>query len=125
MAIIERELGAPVGQLYASIEAQPVAAASLGQVYRARLHTGEEVAVKVQRPNIQQLVDTDLSTIRFVIWVISRFVDTSQFIDLMAFYREFKRTIYEEIDYVKEASNARRFAEIFADRRGILIPRVM
>ena len=126
VSVIESELHRPVDELFSSLEPEAAAAASLGQVHKAVLAaTGQEVAVKVQRPNIQQLVDTDLSTIRFVIWVISRFVDTSQFIDLMAFYREFKRTIYEEIDYVKEASNARRFAEIFADRRGILIPRVM
>src|SRR4030088_690368 len=67
----------------------------------------------------------DLSTIRFVIWVISRFVNTNEFIDLMSFYREFRRTIFEEIDYVREAANARRFAEIFADKRRILIPRVI
>src|SRR4030088_1655869 len=67
----------------------------------------------------------DLSTIRFVIWVISRFVNTNEFIDLRAFYREFRRTIYEEIDYVQEASNARRFAEIFANKPGILIPKVI
>src|SRR5919202_2837077 len=87
--------------------------------------TGQTVAVKVQRPHIQRLVNMDLSTIRFVIWVISRFVDTREFIDLMAFYREFRRTIYEEIDYVREASNARRFTELFRDRRGIAIPGVI
>src|SRR2546428_6530066 len=126
VSVIESELQRPVDELFSSLEPEAAAAASLGQVHKAVLAaTGQEVAVKVQRPNIQRLVDTDLSTIRFVIWVISRFVDTSQFIDLMAFYREFKRTIYEEIDYVKEASNARRFSEIFADRRGIFIPRVM
>jgi predicted unusual protein kinase regulating ubiquinone biosynthesis (AarF/ABC1/UbiB family) len=95
-------------------------------VHRAVLaSTGETVAVKVQRPHIEQLVNMDLSTIRFVIWVISRFVDTNQFIDLMAFYREFRRTIYEEIDYVREASNARRFAEMFADKPAIRIPNVI
>ena len=79
----------------------------------------------MQRPNIDQLVEMDLSTIRFVIWVITRFVDTSEFIDLMAFYREFRRTIYEEIDYVREAANAARFAQIFADSPRIRIPAVI
>ena len=79
----------------------------------------------MQRPNIARLVNMDLSTIRFVIWVISRFVNTSEFIDLRAFYREFRRTIFEEIDYVQEAANARRFAEIFKDRPGILIPKII
>src|SRR5438445_5933168 len=126
VSVIESELHRPVGDLFTSLESEATAAASLGQVHRAVLAgSGEVVAVKVQRPNIQRLVNMDLSTIRFVIWVISRFVNTNEFIDLMAFYREFKRTIFEEIDYVREAANARRFAEIFADKPGILIPRVL
>jgi len=126
VSVIESELHRPVGDLFTSLESEATAAASLGQVHRAVLAgSGEVVAVKVQRPNIQRLVNMDLSTIRFVIWVISRFVNTNEFIDLMAFYREFKRTIFEEIDYVREAANARRFAEIFKDRPGIVIPKVV
>src|SRR5918912_1783460 len=126
VSVIESELRRPVGELFASLESEATAAASLGQVHKAVLATtGEVVAVKVQRPNIQRLVNMDLSTIRFVIWIISRFVNTSEFIDLMAFYREFRRTIFEEIDYVREAANARRFAEMFKDRHGIMIPRVI
>ena len=126
VSVIESELHRPVAELFASLDTDATAAASLGQVHKAVLATtGEVVAVKVQRPNIERLVNMDLSTIRFVIWVISRFVNTNEFIDLMAFYREFRRTIFEEIDYVQEAANARRFAEIFRDRPGILIPRVM
>src|SRR5690349_321508 len=67
----------------------------------------------------------DLGTIRFVIWVISRFVNTNEFIDLLAFYHEFRRTIFEEIDYVREAANARRFAEIFKDKPHIAIPTII
>ena len=126
VSVIESELHRPVAELFASLDTDATAAASLGQVHKAVLATtGEVVAVKVQRPNIERLVNMDLSTIRFVIWVISRFVNTNEFIDLVAFYREFRRTIFEEIDYVREAANARRFAEIFRDRPGILIPRVM
>src|SRR5215470_18228024 len=114
VSVIETELGKPVEQIFSVLERKATAAASLGQVHRAVLAaTGEEVAIKVQRPNIDQLVRMDLSTIKFVIWVINRFVNTSEFIDLMGFYREFKRTIYEEIDYVTEAANATRFKEIF------------
>jgi predicted unusual protein kinase regulating ubiquinone biosynthesis (AarF/ABC1/UbiB family) len=126
VSVIESELQRPVGELFSSLESDATAAASLGQVHKAVLATtGEVVAVKVQRPNIGRLVNMDLSTIRFVIWVISRFVNTSEFIDLNAFYREFRRTIFEEIDYVREAANARRFAEIFKDKPGIVIPRVI
>src|SRR5712671_495134 len=114
VSVIESELHQPVSALFSSLEPEATAAASLGQVHRGVLaSTGQHVAVKVQRPNIERLVNMDLSTIRFVIWVISRFVNTGEFIDLMAFFREFKRTIYEEIDYVKEGANAQRFLEIF------------
>ena len=125
VSVVESELHRPMDEMFSSFDEQATAAASLGQVHRAVLAaTGQHVAVKVQRPHIERLVNMDLSTIRFVIWVISRFVNTSEFIDLMAFYREFRRTIFEEIDYVREASNATRFAEMFAGRPGILIPRV-
>ncbi|WP_376793492.1 ABC1 kinase family protein [Thermogemmatispora sp.] len=125
VSVIEADLGKPVEQIFSMLERKATAAASLGQVHRAVLaSSGEMVAVKVQRPHIEQLINTDLSTIRFVIWVITRFVDTSEFIDLMAVYREFRRTVYEEIDYLTEAANARRFREIFRDQPQIYIPRV-
>jgi predicted unusual protein kinase regulating ubiquinone biosynthesis (AarF/ABC1/UbiB family) len=125
VSVIETELGKPVEQVFSMLERKCAAAASLGQVHKGILvSTGEEVAVKIQRPNIDQLVSMDLSTLKFVIWLISRFVDTSQFIDLMGVYREFKRTVYEEIDYVTEAANAKRFLEMFKDDPTIYIPRV-
>src|SRR5712692_9391233 len=125
VSVIETELGKPVEQIFSVLERKCTAAASLGQVHKGILvSTGEEVAVKIQRPNIDQLVRMDLSTLKFVIWLISRFVDTSQFIDLMGVYREFKRTVYEEIDYVTEAANAKRFLEMFKDDPTIYIPRV-
>ena len=125
VSVLETELGKPVEQVFSVLERKCTAAASLGQVHKAILaSTGEEVAVKVQRPNIDQLVSMDLSTLKFVIWVINRFVDTSEFVDLMAIYREFKRTVYEEIDYVTETANAKRFKEMFKDDPSIYIPRV-
>src|SRR6266849_7033686 len=124
VSVIETELGKPVEQIFSVLERKAIAAASLGQVHKAILaSTGEEVAVKVQRPNIDQLVGMDLSTLKFVIWLITRFVDTSQFIDLQAVYREFKRTTYEEIDYITEAANCKRFKEMFKDDPTIYIPR--
>jgi predicted unusual protein kinase regulating ubiquinone biosynthesis (AarF/ABC1/UbiB family) len=66
----------------------------------------------------------DLSTIRFVIWVLSRFVDTTEVIDLMGLFREFQRTTFEEIDYVAEAGNGARFREIFREKPELFVPRV-
>jgi len=125
VSVIEGELGKPVEEVFSFLERKCTAAASLGQVHKAvLLSTGETVAVKIQRPNIAQLVNMDLSTLRFVIWVINRFVDTSEFIDLAGIYREFKRTTFEEIDYMTEAANAKRFRTMFQDDPAIYIPRI-
>jgi len=125
VSVIESELGRPVEEVFSMLERKCTAAASLGQVHKAVLaSTGETVAVKIQRPDIEQLARMDLSTLKFVIWIITRFVDVNGIIDLMGVYHEFQRTIYEEIDYVREAANARRFKEMFKDDPMIYIPRV-
>ena len=123
VSIIESETGKRVEEIFSVLERKATAAASLGQVHKATLlSTGETVAVKIQRPNTDQLVRMDLSTLKFVIRVINFFVDTRGFIDLMGIYREFKRTTYEEIDYAAEAANAKRFKEMFKDDPTIYIP---
>ena len=125
VSVIESELGQPVEKLFSVLERKCAASASLGQVHKAVLaRTGETVAVKVQRPHVDQLVNMDLSTLKFVIWVIMRFIDTSDFIDLMGVYREFKRTVYEEIDYVTEAANGERFRNMFSNDPTVYIPRI-
>src|SRR5260370_20637942 len=125
VAVIEDELGKPIDQTFSYVESKATAAASLGQVHKAVLvSTGEEVAVKVQRPNIDQLVRMDLNSLKFVIRVITRFVNTGNFIDLKGVYREFERTVYEEIDYITEAANCKHFKEMFKDDETIYIPEV-
>ncbi len=125
VSVIEEELGKPIDQIFSYVESKATAAASLGQVHKAVLvSTGEEVAVKVQRPNIDQLVRMDLNSLKFVIRVITRFVNTGNFIDLKGVYREFERTVYEEIDFVSEAANCKRFKEMFKDDQTIYIPEV-
>src|SRR6266699_3180564 len=125
VSVIETELGKPVELIFSTLEQKATAAASLGQVHKGVLaSTGEEVAVKVQRQNIDQLVRMDLSSLKFVILVITRFRDTGNFIDLKGVYREFERTVYEEIDYITEAANCKRFQEMFKDYPTIYIPDV-
>src|SRR6266699_6392465 len=124
-SVIEEELGKPIEHIFSYVERKATAAASLGQVHKAVLaSTGEEVAIKVQRPNIDQLVRMDLNSLKFVIRVITRFVNTGTFIDLRGVYREFERTVYEEIDYITEAANCKRFHEMFKHDPTIYIPRV-
>src|SRR5947209_430682 len=125
VSIIETELGKPVEHLFSTLERQASAAASLGQVHKGVLaSTGEEVAVKVQRQNIDQLVRMDLSSLKFVILFVTRFVYNGNLIDLKGVYREFERTVYEEIDYITEAANCKRFHEMFKHDPTIYIPRV-
>ena len=84
VSVIESELGKPVEEVFSMLERKCTAAASLGQVHKAVLaSTGETVAVKIQRPGIEQLARMDLSTLKFVIWIITRFVDVNGIIDLM------------------------------------------
>lgn len=124
VTVIEEAYAKPLNELFSDFERKSSAAASLGQVHKAVLAaTGTTVAVKVQRPAIRQLVTMDLSSLRFVIWIITRFVDTGAF-DLWGFYREFQRTVYEEIDFKAEAANAQRFREIFKDDPTIYIPMI-
>ena len=122
---IEHSFGRPLNEVYAYVEQKPTAAASLGQVHRAQLHSGEAVAVKVQRPRIHRVVKADLSALKFVIWVITRLKrDTSKFIDLWALYREFSRTTFEELDYVAEGRSAERFARLFAGDPLVKAPKI-
>ncbi len=120
--IIERELGKSIQSVYQSISPLPVAAASLGQVYKATLLTGEEVAIKVQRPDLIPTITLDLYVIRkLVIWV-SPFLPLNLGQNLDLIVDEFGTKLFEEIDYVNEATNAERFAGYFADDRQVKVP---
>ncbi len=122
LIVIKEELNAAPDDLFAEFHTEVQAAASLGQVYRATLKTGERVAVKVQRPGIERVVATDLEALKVVsrwamLWpVINRRADVPA---LMA---EFARTLWEELDYEAEARNAQRFMEMFAEDRRVYIP---
>jgi predicted unusual protein kinase regulating ubiquinone biosynthesis (AarF/ABC1/UbiB family) len=125
MEVIESELGKPIAEVFSELERTCTAAASLGQVHRAVLaSTGETVAVKIQRPHIEHMVKLDLRALHWVIWGITRLVGTNNVIDLRGFYYEFERTVYEELDYVREAANAKRFQALFKDDPSIGIPLV-
>ncbi len=122
-ARIEAELGQTLQQAYAEIDAEPIAAASLGQVYRARLHSGKEVAVKVQRPNLEALLQFDIAILYRLVQLTNRFFPkANENADWEGMLREFHLTIFEEIDYVKEGRNADRFRQNFRDWRVIHVP---
>ncbi|RDX61946.1 Protein ACTIVITY OF BC1 COMPLEX KINASE 3, chloroplastic, partial [Mucuna pruriens] len=123
-ACIERELGLPLDSIYSSISPMAVAAASLGQVYKARLkYSGKRVAVKVQRPDIEEAIGLDFYLIRGLGFLINKYVDfiTS---DVVALIDEFARRVFQELNYVQEGQNARRFKKLYADKEDIFVPDV-
>ncbi len=121
-AVIETELGQSLEQAFAWFDPNVQAAASLGQVHRARLHSGESVVVKAQRPGIALIVDTDLAAVRTVLRWIKDYPPLRRRADVMALLDEFSRTLYEELDYVREAENALQFAANLAP--DVIIPRL-
>jgi predicted unusual protein kinase regulating ubiquinone biosynthesis (AarF/ABC1/UbiB family) len=123
-ARIETELGQKIADVYKEFEITPVAAASLGQVYRAWLHTGEEVAVKVQRPNLEATVKGDLEILKKVANFAERFPQLNENADWTGMLREFNQTIHEEMDYAAEGHNAERFRENFKNWSNIHVPKI-
>jgi len=123
-ARIEKELGTKINQVYKEFEIEPVAAASLGQVYRARLHSGEEVAVKVQRPNLEATIKGDLQILTKVANFAERFPQLNENADWSGMLREFNQTIHEEMDYAAEGRNAERFRENFQRWDNIHVPKI-
>ncbi|KAJ6834206.1 uncharacterized protein M6B38_336185 [Iris pallida] len=110
--LIESQLGAPVSQLFSDISPKPVAAASLGQVYKAHLLSGELVAVKVQRPGMTLLLTLDALWFRMIGGQLKRFAKARK--DLLVAVNEMVRHMFAEIDYILEAQNAERFASLYS-----------
>jgi predicted unusual protein kinase regulating ubiquinone biosynthesis (AarF/ABC1/UbiB family) len=124
-ARIESELGRSLQECYAEIDSEPVASASLGQVYRARLSSGEEVAVKVQRPDLEQIISFDVAILYRLVKLTNRFFPkANENADWEGMLREFHTTVFEEMDYVKEGRNADRFRYNFRTWNVIRVPRI-
>ncbi|MGA1004685.1 ABC1 kinase family protein [Vulcanococcus sp.] len=121
---IEADLGAPVQQLFEEFPDYPVAAASLGQVYRAKPVGGNWVAVKVQRPNLERQLRRDLVLIRLLGVMAAPLLPLNLGFGLGEIIDEFGRSLFEEIDYRKEADNAERFARMFEGNAAVIVPRV-
>ena len=123
-AVVEAEYGQSIGRVFRWFSPQPEAAASLAQVHDAQLLTGDRVMVKVQRPDIEVLVETDLQAIRTAVRWLKRYRPIGRRVDLDRLYQEFARTTRNELDFVAEGQNAERFDELFADDPGIRIPKI-
>lgn len=122
--IIETELDRSIDEIFSNISPEPVAAASLGQVYQARLHTGEDVAVKVQRPNLLPVLTLDLYLMRWAAGWIAPYLPLNLGHDLTLIVDEFGTKLFEEVDYLNEGRNADRFAYNFKDDPTVKVPKI-
>jgi predicted unusual protein kinase regulating ubiquinone biosynthesis (AarF/ABC1/UbiB family) len=121
---LEKSLGSAIESNFAWFDETPLASASLGQVHRARLIGDEHVVVKVQRPHIHDLIKVDLAALKRVLRWLKRYRPISRRVNLDALFDEFSRTLWEEVDYIAEAENARRFAAMFSEDPNVRIPQV-
>jgi predicted unusual protein kinase regulating ubiquinone biosynthesis (AarF/ABC1/UbiB family) len=124
MQIIEAQLKQPVEELYKEISPRPVAAASLGQVYKAKLYSGENVAVKVQRPNLLPTITRDLYLLRWASTWIKPFLPLNLGDNLTIVVDEFGTKLFEEIDYQNEGRNAEKFAANFYNDPAVKVPAI-
>lgn len=124
IAAIEEELGKPISILFAEFDPSPLAAASLGQVHKARLHTGEDVVIKVQRPGLARLFNLDFEILHRLVRWLNRFVKNVRKFNLEGIYREFFELLYLEIDYIHEGKNADRFRQNFQNYQRVAVPQV-
>jgi predicted unusual protein kinase regulating ubiquinone biosynthesis (AarF/ABC1/UbiB family) len=130
--LAEREFDSAIEEVFLAFERDPVAAASLGQVHRARLFPREaeavgfeDVVVKILRPNIEQIVDVDMSAIRVVGGWLKRYRPVSERVDVDAIVEEFASILHAELDYLSEGKNAEVFAANFEGDGSVHVPRVV
>jgi ubiquinone biosynthesis protein len=121
---LEEELGRPLEEVFASIEPQPLAAASLAQVHAARLLDGTEVVIKIQRPDIERIIEIDLEILFDLANLVQAHTPLGELYDLPAITEHFAFTLRTELDYRREAAHAERFRRNFAEEPYLYIPRI-
>ncbi|XP_021729429.1 LOW QUALITY PROTEIN: uncharacterized aarF domain-containing protein kinase At1g71810, chloroplastic-like [Chenopodium quinoa] len=122
-SLIEEELGMPIDEIFSEISSEPVAAASLGQVYQARLRaSGQVIAVKVQRPGVKAAIALDIFILRFVAGIIRRAGKFNT--DLQAVVDEWASSLFREMDYRKEANNGLKFRELYGGLPDVVVPQM-
>ncbi|MGK7881884.1 MAG: ABC1 kinase family protein [Crocosphaera sp.] len=124
IAVIEAELGKPIYDLFDNFEIEPLASASLGQVHRAKLYTGKEVVVKVQRPGLEKIFNLDFEVVHRLICILTRYFKPFKKYNLEAIYVEFFELLFQEVDYVHEGKNAERFGDNFRGYSRIKVPKI-
>lgn len=112
LSCLEEEYGLRLGEMFDAIDPNPLGSASLAQVHRARLVTGEDVAVKVQRPGAQQVMAQDIDIIRSVVRIVSKFVNTDQFVDLHGVVEELWTSFREETNFLARGQKPQRLLRV-------------
>lgn len=118
-AVIEQEFGKPLDQLFSEFDEKPLAAASIGQVHRARLSDGREVAVKIQRPGLAPLIDQDMALLKLFVQSLYDLLPPTDFDTITG---EIERTVHQELDYRHEASWMQRISEFLEDVDAVRVP---
>lgn len=121
--VLEEELHGPLSQFFSSLDPQPIASASIGQVHRATLNDGTPVVVKVQRPSIERIVQADLNLLYTQAAFLERRSETLRSYGLLDIIEEFSQALRDELDYTQEGRNADRVRQV-AEGEGILVPKV-
>lgn len=123
ISIIEDELGKPIDDLFSEYDSKPIAAASIAQVHKAVLKNGEEVALKIQRPDIQQTIETDLEIMFHLATLIEKYMESMKNFNLTEIVKELEISIKKELNFHFEANNIERFGNNFQDNEYVYVPK--
>lgn len=119
---LRSQLGKPVNEVFSEFSEEPTASASIAQVHRGVLHSGDIVAVKIQRPGIESMIETDLEIVAYLARLAERYVPSVRYLGPQSMVREFRKHIRRELDFNRERQNMERFASIMGDRRDLKVP---
>lgn len=122
LASLRDELGRPMSEVFAEFDEEPTASASIAQVHRAVLRSGGTVAVKVQRPGIEEMIETDLDIVGYFARLAERYVPSARYLNPSEMVKEFRKNIRRELDFTRERKSMERFATIFETRSDIRVP---
>ncbi|QHA91383.1 AarF/UbiB family protein [Bacillus sp. N1-1] len=120
--ILEEEWAANYQDVIDNLSDRPIASASIGQVYRATLNSGEDVAIKIRRPNIRKIIRADFQALRIVFWLMDKFTSYGKQLDLSRLYEEVRHVIEDELDFKKELKNGLHFKDRYSDSPGYRVP---
>ena len=120
---LRRELGQDISNVFRELDETPAASASIAQVHRGVLHTGEEVAIKIQRPGIESIIETDLEIVAYVARLAERYLPASRYLGPTDLVKEFRKHLIRELDFARERQNMERFRISHRNRRGLHVPK--